>query len=380
MRFSGRFSPRHIGWGIADGGGCLPGARMESAANWTAVQSEVPMAFPGGRPVSRGIGQGRFMAYLRKRLLHLIPVFFLVTFASFVMVNLLPGDVVDAILADDQAANDPELRQRIMEDLGLDKPLVVRYFVWLGDLAQGDLGRSYITGKRISTLLVQRIPVTAQLMAMSLAFALLLAVPLGIICAYRGNKLVDKVISAGAFGIVALPPFVTAIVFIWVAAVLLQALPAAGHVPMFFGFWSNMKYFILPTLVVGLSEVPIFLRVLRVDMITTLQEDYIALAKAKGLSTAYILFRHALRPSMFTLVTVLGLQVGRLISGLVIVENIFALPGIGKLLIDAIDARDVLVVQAIVTFSAIAYVGINLMVDILYTLLDPRVGRRAAEG
>ncbi|MDE0111163.1 MAG: ABC transporter permease, partial [Albidovulum sp.] len=311
-----------------------------------------------------------------KRLLHLIPVFFLVTFASFVLVNVLPGDVVDTILADDEAANDPELRRQIMVDLGLDKPLLVRYAVWLGELVQGDLGRSYITGKKISDLLVQRIPVTVQLMSMSLVFALLAAVPLGILCAYKSNRSIDRWISGAAFGIVATPPFVTSILFVWVFAVVLDLLPAAGHAPMFMGLWANMKYFILPMLAIGLSEVPIFLRVLRVDMITTLQEDYIALARAKGLSTSYILFRHALRPSLFTLITVLGLQVGRLISGLVIVENIFALPGIGKLLIDAIDARDVLVVQAIVTFSAVAYVAINLIVDILYAVLDPRVGRR----
>ena len=317
------------------------------------------------------------MAYLRKRLLHLIPVFFLVTFASFLLVNLLPGDVVDAILADDLAADDPVLRQQIMEELGLDKPLPVRYAVWLGDLCRGDLGRSFITGKKISDLLAQRIPVTLQLMVMSLALALALAVPLGILAAYRSNRAIDRWISGGAFGIVAIPPFVTAILFVWVFAVILNLLPAAGHAPMFLGFWNNLKYFMLPMLVIGLSEVPIFLRVLRVDMITTLQEDYIALAKAKGLSTGYILFRHALRPSMFTLITVLGLQVGRLIGGLVIVENIFALPGIGKLLIDAIDARDVLVVQAIVTFSAIAYVLINLAVDFLYAVLDPRVRRQS---
>lgn len=321
------------------------------------------------------------MAYLRKRLFHLVPVFFLVTFASFLMVNLLPGDIVDAILADDDAAaaSDPELRASIEKELGLDKPLVVRYVLWLGDVVQGDFGRSYITGKRISTLLADRIPVSAQLMVMSLVFALVLAVPLALLSAYRANRPVDTAISTVAFGIVAIPPFVLAIFFVFIVAVKWKLLPAAGHSPMFLGVWENMKHFILPVLAIGISEIPIFLRVLRVDMITTLQEDYIALAKAKGMSTWYILFRHALRPSCFTLITVIGLQVGRLISGLVIAENIFALPGIGKLLLDSIDSRDVLVVQAVVTFAAIAYVIINLIVDILYAVLDPRIGRRAAE-
>ena len=319
------------------------------------------------------------MAYFRKRLLHLVPVFFLVTFGSFMLVNLLPGDVVDTILADDEAANDPELRRQIEVELGLDKPLLVRYAVWLGNLCRGDLGRSYITGKKISDLLLQRIPVTVQLMVMSLGMALFLAVPLGVLCAYRSNRLIDRWISSAAFGIVAIPPFITAIFLVWVFSVLFKLLPAAGHAPLFLGVWENLQHFILPTLAIGLSEIPIFLRVLRVDMITTLQEDYIALAKAKGLSTVHILFRHALRPSMFTLITVLGLQVGRLISGLVIVENVFALPGIGKLLIDAIDARDVLIVQAIVTFSAVAYVVINMTVDFLYAVLDPRVSHRPAK-
>ena len=321
------------------------------------------------------------MAYLRRRLLHLIPVFFLVTFASFLMVNLLPGDIVDAILADDDsaAASDPALRAAIEKELGLDKPLLVRYTIWLGDLVQGDFGRSYITGKKISLLLAQRIPVSAQLMVMALAFGLIIAIPLGLLSAYRANKPIDTFISGTAFGIVAIPPFVLAIFFVFVLAVKARWLPAAGHVPFSFDALENLKHFVLPVLAIGLSEVPIFMRVLRVDMITTLQEDYIALAKAKGMSTWYILFRHAFRPSSFTLLTIIGLQVGRLISGLVIAENIFAIPGVGKLLLDAIDSRDVLVVQGIVTFAAIAYVVINLTIDVLYAVVDPRVSRRAAE-
>ncbi len=330
---------------------------------------------------------GNELAYLRQRLFHLIPVFFLVTFASFMLINLLPGDVVDAILGDDvDAAADLEARAEIEKEYGLDKPVIIRYFVWLGDLVQGEMGRSYITGKKISDMLWDRIPVSFQLMAMSLTLALLIAIPLGLLSALKANQPTDRLISAGAFGVLATPPYVSAILFIYIFAVILQVLPAAGHVPLFNAYQplsetipANLQRFILPTLVIGLAEVPIFLRVLRVDMITTLQEDFIALAKAKGMSTSYILFRHAMRPASFTLITVIGLQVGRLISGLVIIESIFALPGMGKFLIDSIDRRDVLVVQAIVTFSALAYVFVNLAVDVLYAVLDPRVNRRAQE-
>ncbi|MDP6108830.1 MAG: ABC transporter permease [Rhodospirillales bacterium] len=320
------------------------------------------------------------LVYLRSKLYHLIPVFFAVTFASFLLLNLLPGNIVDALLVDQgDFAADQETRAEIEKELGLDKPVMVRYVIWLGDLVQGDLGRSYVTGSRVFELIAQRMPATLQLLVMAQLFALLLAIPLGVYAAYRQNRLPDRILSTVMFGIVATPIFVLAIVMVFVFAVTLQWLPAVGHTPMFLGFWANIKGFILPMIAVGLTEVPILMRVLRVDMITTLQEDYIALAKAKGMTTRHILFRHAFRPSSFTLVTIVGLQLGRLISGLVIVESIFAIPGIGKLLIDAIDSRDVLVVQGIVAFTAIAYVLINFTVDIIYSLLDPRV-RRGTEG
>ena len=331
--------------------------------------------------IKDGWGAPFRLVYFRKKLFHLVPVFFLVTFASFMLVDLLPGDIVDAILSDGDAAasSDPKLRAALEKEMGLDRPLVVRYVVWLGNMVQGDFGRSYINGKEIGELLADRFPVTLQLMIMSLTFGLIIAVPLGILSAFKANKPIDQLISAGAFGILATPAFVTAIMAVYLFAVILHWLPAAGYSSMEDGIGDNLKSFILPTLAVGLAEVPIFLRVLRVDMISTLQEDYISLAKAKGMSVSYILFHHALRPSSFTLITVVGLQVGRLISGLVIIEQIFALPGIGKLLIDAIDQRDLFVVQGVVTFAAIAYVLINLTVDALYAVLDPRVNRRSTE-
>lgn len=315
------------------------------------------------------------MIYLRNRLFRLIPVFFLVTFASFTLLNILPGDVVDAILQDEEAATEDtaEIRAELVAELGLDKPIVVRYFLWLGDMVQGDFGYSQINEVAVWDQIMQRLPVTIELLILAQTLALLIAIPLGVWAAYRANRGVDKTLSIIVFGLVAAPPFVIAILLVFIFAVTLKWLPAAGYIAFTEDPIANLKFYILPAVTVGLLEIPILMRVLRVDMVATLQEDYIALAKAKGMSTAYILFRHAIRPSSFTLVTIIGLQLGNLISGAVILETIFALPGIGKLLIDSIDARDAMIVQGVVAFLALAYVAINLLVDLIYSLLDPRV-------
>lgn len=323
------------------------------------------------------------MAYLRKRMLRLIPVFFLVTFASFTLLNILPGDVVDAILQDEEAATDDtsEIRAALVKELGLDKPIVVRYFLWLGDMVTGNFGYSMINEVAVWDQIIQRLPVTLELLVIAQTLALLVAVPLGVWAAYRANRRVDRTLSVIVFGIVAAPPFVIAIVLVFVFAVTLKWLPAAGYVSFVDDPVANLRFYVLPAITVGFLEVPILMRVLRVDMVATLQEDYIALAKAKGMSTPYILFRHAIRPSSFNLVTIIGLQLGNLISGAVILETIFALPGIGKLLIDSIDGRDAMIVQGVVAFLALAYVLINLLVDVIYSVLDPcvRVGGGAAQ-
>ena len=315
------------------------------------------------------------MVYLRGRLFRLIPVFFLVTFASFTLLNILPGDVVDAILQDEEAATDDtsEIRAALIKEMGLDKPIVVRYFVWLGDMVTGNFGYSMINEVAVWDQILQRLPVTLELLVIAQTLALLVAVPLGVWAAYRANGGVDRTLSIIVFGIVAAPPFVIAIVLVFVFAVSLKWLPAAGYVAFADDPVENLRFYVLPAITVGFLEVPILMRVLRVDMVATLQEDYIALAKAKGMSTSYILFRHAIRPSSFNLVTIIGLQLGNLISGAVILETIFALPGIGKLLIDSIDGRDAMIVQGVVAFLALAYVLINLLVDVIYSVLDPRV-------
>ena len=317
------------------------------------------------------------LPYFRKKLFHLIPITFAVTAFTFLLINLIPGDVVEVILGDEEEGEvaDEATVQAVRKELGLDKPVVVRYFLWLGNGLQGDLGKSYQTGQPVSEAVSQRLPVTIQLLIMAQTLGLLLSVPSGIIAAYKSGKIADRTITTAAFGVVAAPNFIIGIVLMFIFAVMLKWFPATGYVPISEGFGENLKTFALPALTIALGEWPILTRVLRNDVIATLQEDYISLAKAKGLSTAYILFRHALRPSSFTMITIVGLQLGNLISGSIIVETIFALPGLGLLLIDSIQQREVIMVQSIVTFIAVAYVMANFTVDILYGFLDPRVRR-----
>jgi peptide/nickel transport system permease protein len=317
------------------------------------------------------------MKYLRLKLLHLVPVFFIVTFASFMMLNLLPGDLVDAILMDEESAPPTEAdRQALAKELNLDKPVIIRYAIWLGNMLTGDLGRSYVTTQPVSEALAQRIPVSVELMIAAQILAVLFSVPLGIFTGYQANKPIDKIFSAGAFGMLAVPIFVGGTMLIWIFAIMLGWLPSSGHSPMEDGIWKNIEKFILPAVTIAMVEVPVLMRVLRTDIITTLQEDYIALAKSKGMSTPYILFHHALRPSSFSYVTLLGLQLGNLITGTIVVETLFSIPGVGQLLINSVDNRDEIMVQGVITFVALVYVGANLAVDLMYAVLDPRVVQR----
>lgn len=313
--------------------------------------------------------------YIRRKLLHLIPITFAVTALSFLFINLLPGDVADAIAGSgaDGAVADQATVEAIREDLGLDRPLVIRYAAWIGGALSGDLGRSYQTGEPVGDAIALRLPVSLQLLVMAQVLAVLFAIPAGVIAAYRAGRLTDRVVTTLTFAFLAAPSFIVAIVLMFLFAVLLKWFPATGYVPLTQDFAGNLRSFILPALALALIEWPILSRVLRNDMISTLQQDFISLAKAKGLAVGYVLMRHALRPSSFTMITIVGIQLGNLISGAVIVESIFALPGVGSLLVESIHAREVLMVQGIVALIAVAYVLINFVVDLTYGALDPRV-------
>lgn len=319
-----------------------------------------------------GLSRSSMNGYGR-RLLHLMAVLLAVTALTFFMVDLLPGDAAFEIAGQDALQEDVDA---IREELGLDRNVLVRYFKWLGEVATGNLGRSLLTREPVLEIVLSRLPVTLELMIISQLLTLILAIPAGIASAYRADTGLDRSLSTAAFATMSVPVFVMALLLVFVFSLKLRWLPATGYVPLSAGLWPNLKSLILPAFSITLVEWVPLMRVLRSDMITILQEDFILMARSKGLPTARILFRHALRPSLFTLITILGLHIGHMIGGAVIVEWIFALPGMGRLLITAIFSRDAVLVQGCILFATVGYVVTNFCVDLLYTIMDPRVRMR----
>ncbi|MCP4719620.1 MAG: ABC transporter permease [Desulfobacteraceae bacterium] len=305
-----------------------------------------------------------------KKLLRLFLVVFTVTALTFLMVNLLPGDVAYTIAGQNASSEDIE---NIRKELGLDDNIVIRYVKWLSRVAAGDLGDSLLSRGPVRQAIMSRLPVTIELLFLSVIFSLIMAIPLGIFCAYKQGEFIDKILSAAAFGMMSLPVFVMGIVLIYIFAIHLKWLPATGFTPVSYGFFANIKSLLLPAFSIAIIEMVPLMRVLRSDMISTLQEDYILMAKSKGLPPSHILFRHALKPSSLTLITILGIQVGHLIGGSMIVETIFALPGLGRLLIGSIFERDYAIFQGCILFTTFGYVIINFVVELLYVVLDPRL-------
>lgn len=310
------------------------------------------------------------MPWLARQLVRLVVVLFCVTLLTYMIVNILPGDVAIVILGN---LATPEDIAGLRADLGLDRPMLVRYFDWLGSALSGDLGRSYRNGEPVVQAIIDRLPVSLQLMVMAQVIALGIAIPVALLSVRRPGGLFDRISASAAFGFLAMPNFMLGIVLIYLFSVSFDLLPATGFTPMSEGLWDNLESMILPSLTLGLIEWTVLMRVLRSDLLTTLKEDFILLARAKGLPPWRVLLQHALRPSSFTLITILGLNIGGLIGGAVIVEQIFALPGVGRLLLGGIFNRDLILVQGTVAFIAVGFVVINFLVDMLYAVLDPRV-------
>jgi peptide/nickel transport system permease protein len=311
-------------------------------------------------------------AYLFRRLLYFIPVIFLVTVVVFSITMLLPGDPALAFLGEANM-RDKVAYEAMRKELGLDRPLPVQYALWLGKALQGDLGRSVRTHEAVTAALAARLPVTLELAAVSLGIALLIAIPVGIVSATRPNSKLDTVATVVAVSGVALPEFFVGILLIYLFAVGLQLLPPSGFVPLSAGLWPNLKSILLPALSLGLALNAVTMRQVRASLIEVMGEDYITVARAKGLSEGTVIRIHALKNAMIPVITVIGLQVGRLFGGTVVVETIFAFPGMGRLAADSIFFRDFPALQGVVLVMALAVLVCNLLTDVLYAYVDPRI-------
>jgi peptide/nickel transport system permease protein len=304
------------------------------------------------------------------KLLQLLAVLVIAGTLAFGVLRLLPGDPAIALLGENAT---PEAVAALHHELNLDQPLPVQYIRWVGNVLHGNFGDSARNGQPVLDAILNRLPVSLELMVLAQVIALLIAIPLGVYSAYRAGGAVDRATSVAAFGAISIPDFVLGIVLIFVVSLKWGLAPATGWVPISQSLLGNVQTVILPAITLAIGQVALYQRILRSDVIATLQEDYIGMARTKGLSTAYVLFRHALRPSSVSLITLAGVNIGRLIGGAVVVEVLFALPGVGQLMVQSLSSRDYLMVQGVVLFIAVGYVVINAGVDLLYRVIDPRV-------
>ncbi|MEZ4732135.1 MAG: ABC transporter permease [Caldilineaceae bacterium] len=308
--------------------------------------------------------------YILTRLAQMIPVVLGVLVAVFIMLKLTPGDPATAILG---VQATPEEVARVRHALGLDRPWHIQFGIWLGNALQGDLGVSYISKKPVAELILTRLPVTLELTIFSMLLATLVGVPAGVLSATRRNSALDYAITGVAFFGVSMPSFWFAILLILLFSLYLGWLPASGYTPWSRGIIPHFKSLLMPGVSLGLFLAGALVRFSRASMIETLVQDYIRTAHAKGLARTIVLVRHALKNALIPTVTVLGIQFGALLGGAVITETIFAFPGIGTMLLVAVNQRDFPVVQGITLIIALLFTLTNLLVDLLYTWLNPRI-------
>jgi len=311
--------------------------------------------------------------YIAKRGVLLIIIILFVSIASFFLVHLLPGNPTDTILGPNQT---PENVATVNRELGLNKPLIAQYFIWMGHVFQGNLGQSFTTHQTTASIIRQSFPIDLELIIFSQIIAFAIAFPMAMAAAKRPNRMFDQASNSTTFAMLALPPFVIAPVLVLLFAVHWHIFPGpASYVPITENFWSNIHTMLLPSIVLALGSIVVYFRLLRNDLISTLQEDFITMARSKGLSDRRIMWRHALRPSSISLLASAGVTIGSLIAGTFIVELLLQMPGLGYQLISSVNQDDYTVVQGITLFVAVAIVLINFIFDFLFTIVDPRIAR-----
>ena len=310
------------------------------------------------------------LAYVTRRVLATIPVILLVALFVFSLLYLAPGDPA-AIIAGDQAT--PADVDRIRLSLGLDRPFVVRFGDWFWHVLHGDLGTSIFTNLPVTHMIAQRIEPTLSLMALTLILSISLAIPMGVIAAWKHGTLIDRLVMMLAVFGFSTPVFVIGYLLAYLFALRLDWLPVQGFTPISQGLWPFLRNLILPSVALGWIYMALIARITRAAMLDVLSQDYVRTAKAKGVGQRGLLFVHALKNAAVPIVTVIGIGVALLIGGAVVTESVFAIPGLGRLTVDAILRRDYPVIQGVVLLFSFSYVLVNLVVDLLYTLFDPRI-------
>jgi peptide/nickel transport system permease protein len=309
-------------------------------------------------------------AYVVRRIIATIPVMAVVALVVFSLLYIAPGDPA-AIIAGDQAS--PEDIARIRENLGLDRPFLVRFSEWGWQILHGDLGTSIFTNLPVTTMIAQRFEPTLSLMLMTLCLTIPIAVPVGVLAAWKAGSFIDRFVMAFAVLGFSVPVFVFGYLLAYVFALELEWLPAQGYAPLSEGIRPWLENLILPSVALGCVYIALIARITRATMLEVLQQDYIRTARAKGVAQRGILFIHALKNASVPIVTVIGIGISLLIGGAVVTESVFAIPGLGRLTVDAILRHDYPVIQGIVLLFSFIYVLINLAIDLVYTLLDPRI-------
>jgi peptide/nickel transport system permease protein len=310
------------------------------------------------------------ISFLIRRFLQLIPVLLVMSIVVFSTTLMLPGDPAISILGEGATV---EERQAVRERLGLDQPIPVQFVNWLGRAATGDLGRSIKTRQPVVEMLADRVPVTLQLALGAMALSLIIGVPLGTIAALYRGRWIDSTVSVVAMSGMAVPYFWIGILLIMFFSITLRWLPPSGYVPIWVDPLTNLKLMIMPTITIGTAQAALVMRQTRAAMLGILSQDFIRTARAKGAGEFRVIAGHALRNAMVPVVTVVGLQLGTLIGGAVVTETVFSLPGLGRMIVDAIFERDFTVVQGAILTVVVGVLLVNILIDILYFLLDRRV-------
>ncbi len=316
--------------------------------------------------------------YLVRRVVSMVPVVVIVSFLVFALINLLPGDPALMILGENN--NDPAAYQRLRSDLGLDRPLVVQYLDWARHALTGDFGISLRDRQPIGQVIAARVPPTLELATLALLLSLCISIPVGVITALRPGSTVDAVATVGALSGVAVPQFFLGILLIELFAVEWHLVPPSGYIPPWEDLGANLRLMLLPALALSTGLTAVQMRHVRSSLLEVLHQEYVLTARSKGLHSSVVVMRHALRNAMIPLVTIVGLEMGTLIGGAVILEIIFSIPGMGRLLVDSITFRDYPTVQAMVLLLAFTVLVANLLADLTYGMLDPRVSHAGRAG